>query len=148
VTLRRDHIAGGAFLAVGVLVLAASTDLPFGTLASPGAGMLPMLIVGFMVAFALALLLRAGDSPPLADVTWDDFPHAVRLIAVTTVSVAVYTTLGFAVTIPVMLFALTFLVERKPFLRALIFSIGVSAGTYVLFAQLLKTPLERGIFGF
>ena len=34
--LRRDHVAGGAFIVAGVLVLAVSGDLPFGTLASPG----------------------------------------------------------------------------------------------------------------
>ena len=39
--LRRDHIAGGAFVAGGALVLALSGDLPCGTLASPGACMLP-----------------------------------------------------------------------------------------------------------
>jgi hypothetical protein len=129
-------------------VLAASYDLPFGTLASPGAGMLPILIIAFMLAFALVLFVRAGGSPPLAEVRWDDLPHAVRLLAIAAAAVAAFTTLGFAVTIPVMLFALTFLVERKPFLLALVFSVGVSAGTYVLFSQLLKTPLPRGILGF
>ena len=35
-TLRRDHVAGGAFVVAGALILAVSGDLPFGTLASPG----------------------------------------------------------------------------------------------------------------
>ena len=48
--LRRDHVAGGAFVLAGALVLAVSCDLPFGTLASPGAGMLPTLLVGFLMA--------------------------------------------------------------------------------------------------
>ena len=34
--LRRDHVAGGAFVVGGALVLAVSGDLPFGTLAFPG----------------------------------------------------------------------------------------------------------------
>jgi hypothetical protein len=33
-TLRRDHVAGGAFIVAGILVLAVSGDLPFGTLAT------------------------------------------------------------------------------------------------------------------
>ena len=64
-SLRRDHVGGGAFVAVGALVLAVSGDLPFGTLASPGAGMLPKLVVGLMMAFGLVLLVRAGESPRL-----------------------------------------------------------------------------------
>ena len=65
--LRSDHVAGGAFIAAGALVLAVSGDLPFGTLASPGAGMLPKLRLGLMIAFGALLFVRAGESPPLAD---------------------------------------------------------------------------------
>ena len=63
VILRRDHIAGGAFVAAGVLVLAVSHDLPFGTLASPGAGMLPMLVIALMILFGL-ILVAAGRREP------------------------------------------------------------------------------------
>ena len=42
------------FAVAGALVLAVSGDLPFGTLASPGAGMLPTLLVVLMMAFGLA----------------------------------------------------------------------------------------------
>ena len=31
-TLRSDHVAGGAFVVFGIVVLAMSGDLPFGTL--------------------------------------------------------------------------------------------------------------------
>ncbi len=75
-------------------------------------------------------------------------PHALRVIVVAAAAVAAFTTLGFAATMTVMLFALIFLVERKPFLPALAFSIGVTACTYALFSLLLKTPLPRGVLGF
>jgi hypothetical protein len=146
--LRRDHVGGGAFIVAGAVVLAVSGDLPFGTPASPGAGMLPTLVVGFMMAFGLLVLLHAGDSPPLAAIGWDDFPHALRLVLVAAAAVAAFTRVGFIATMAVMLFALTFAVERKPILRALAFSIGVTALAYALFSTLLKTPLPRGILGF
>src|SRR5262245_18444017 len=57
-TLKRDHVAGGVFVVAGVLVLAVSGDLPFGTPSSPGAGMLPTLVVGLMMAFGFILLLQ------------------------------------------------------------------------------------------
>ena len=34
--LRRDHVAGGAFVVAGAFVLAVSGDLPFGTLGVAG----------------------------------------------------------------------------------------------------------------
>ena len=146
--VRRDHVAGGTFVLAGLLVLAISGDLPFGTLASPGAGMLPKLVVALLMAFGLVLVVRAGGSPPLAEVAWDDFPHALRVLVVAAAAIALFTTLGFAVTMSALLFALTFLVERRPFLPAAAFSIGVTLFTYALFSLLLKTPLPRGLLGF
>jgi hypothetical protein len=148
VNLRRDHVAGGAVITAGVLVWAVSSDYPFGTLASPGAGMLPTLVIGLLVALGAVLFVRAGESPPLAEIAWSDVPHAVRVAVVAAAAVALYTTLGFRITMAALLFTLTFLVERRPFLPAAGFSIGVTALTYVLFGLLLKTPLPRGFMGF
>jgi hypothetical protein len=148
VNLRRDHVAGGAVITAGALVWAVSGDYPFGTLASPGAGMLPTLVIGLLVVFGAVLLVRAGESPPLAEIAWSDVPHAVRVAVVTAAAAALYTTLGFRITMAALLFALTFLVERRPFLRAAGFSIGVTALAYALFGLLLKTPLPRGVMGF
>ena len=64
------------------------------------------------------------------------------------VAIALYTTLGFLITVGALLFVLTFVVERRPFLVAAAFSIGVTALAYTLFGLLLKTPLPRGIMGF
>ena len=146
--VRRDHVAGGAFVVAGALILAVSGDLPFGTLASPGAGMLPKLMIGLMMAFGLILLLRAGDSPPFADVAWGDLPHAVRVIAFAAGAVALYTPLGFLITISLLLFGLTFVVERRPVLYAAAFSLGVTGLAYLLFDSLLKSPLPRGLLWF
>jgi len=148
VNLRRDHVAGGGFVLAGAVVLAVSSDLPFGTLASPGAGMLPTLIVSFLMAFGAVLFTRAGESPPLNTIAWTDFPHAARVAAVAALAIALYTILGFIITVGALLFVLTFLVERRPFLVAAAFSIGVTALAYTLFGLLLKTPLPRGIMGF
>jgi Tripartite tricarboxylate transporter TctB family len=148
--VRKDHVLGGAFVVVGALVLAVSGDLPFGTLASPGAGMLPTLVIGLMMAFGLVLIVLGAASPALAEINWSDFPHAVRVVVVAAAATALYTQLGFLATVPLLLFALLFVVERKPILPALIFSIAVTAATHQLFTRLLKTPLpplRRDLFG-
>jgi hypothetical protein len=148
--VRRDHVAGGAFILAGALVLAVSGDLPFGTLASPGAGMLPTLVIVLLMAFGGLLLAGARSRPPLASISWSDLPHAVRVAFVAAIAVALYTILGFLVTVPLLLFTLTFVVERRPVLSAATFSIGVPALAYVLFVWFLKVqlpPVPRDLVG-
>jgi putative tricarboxylic transport membrane protein len=147
VTLHRDQIAGGVFVLAGILVLAVSSDLPFGTPASPGAGMLPTLVVVLMTAFGLILLVQARRSPQLAALDWSDLPHAFRVVAVAAAAAVLYVPLGFAPTMPLLLFALIFLVERRPLLPAAAFSIAATVAVYVLFTLLLRTPLPRGLLG-
>jgi hypothetical protein len=146
--LRRDHIAGGAVVVAGVLVFAVSHDLPFGTLASPGAGMLPVLVIALMILFGLALLLRAGESPTMAEIGWSDLPHALRVTAVTAAAATAYTTLGFILTMSLMLFVFIYAVERRGLLPALAIAIPIPVAIYAAFDYALKTPLERGLLWF
>ena len=147
-TLRTDHVAGGVLAAFGLLVLALSGDLPVGSLSFPGAGMMPKLLAILLIALGLVLVLRAGDSAPLADVAWQDLPHALRVTAVTALAVALYQTAGFLLIMTLLLFVLIFGIERRGLVPAAAFSLGVVALTYLLFAVALKTPLEQGVFGF
>ncbi len=146
-TLRADHVAAGAAIGAAVAVLAVSGDLPFGTVSFPGAGMMPKLICALMILFGIALVARAGASPPFASISWSDLPHAARVFAITAVAVALYTTLGFIITMSLMLFALVAL-EGRNLLAAAAFSLGVTLSTYALFTVALKTPLEQGLLGF
>jgi hypothetical protein len=135
-------------VALGIGVLALSGDLPVGTLSFPGAGMMPKLVAGLMIVFGLLLVGRAGESAPLASLAWGDLPHAARVVAITAVAIALYQPLGFVITMALLLFTLTFGAERRPVLAAAAFSAGVVALTYLLFAVVLKTPLEPGVLRF
>jgi Tripartite tricarboxylate transporter TctB family len=146
--LRRDHIAGGLFVVAAATVLEVSGDLPIGSMAMPGAGMLPKLVLGLMIAFGLILMARAGESPPVATVPWTDLPHAIQVVVLTAVAVALYTLLGFIITMSLLLFSLLVVVERRSFLRATAFSVGVTVFAYFLFGTLLKSPLPHGLLGF
>ena len=147
-TVRTDQVAGGAFVVAGALVYALSGDLPWGSMAMPGAGMMPKLVIGLMIAFGFILVARAGESPPLADCDWSDFSHATCVMIAAALATAFYTTLGFVITVSLLLFGLLVAVERRNILRAAAFSIGVTLFAYVLFGSLLKSPLPRGIIGF
>ena len=50
--LRADHVAGGFFVAFGLLVIALSGDLPTGNLSLPGSGFLPKIIAVLTTAGA------------------------------------------------------------------------------------------------
>lgn len=141
VVVRRDHIAGGVFIAAGLLVFAMSGDLPFGTLASPGAGMMPKLVLGLLIAFGAILVARASESSPLATIDWGDFRHAATVVAVTAVTTALYTTIGFVLSVSALLFVLLYFIERRSLLSTLAVSVGVTVGCYLLFGTLLKSPL-------
>ncbi len=146
-TIRRDHIAAAALIVLGIAVFLLGHDLPFGTPASPGPGMLPTLAAGLMMALALVLLLMAGSSPPLATIAWDDLPHALIVVVATAAAAAAYTILGFPVTIWLLLFGLIWGVERMPLVTSLAISIGMTGATYMLLKSLLKQPMPQGIFG-
>jgi hypothetical protein len=146
-TLRADHIAGGVAIAAALAVLAASGDLPFGTLAFPGAGMMPKLVCALMIVLGAILLARGGASMPFSEISWNELPHAVRVLAITAAAVALYTTLGFILTMSLMLFALIAF-EGRNLVGAAAYSLGISLATYALFTIVLKSPLEQGILGF
>ena len=139
--LRRDHIAGGVFVVAGIVLFAMSGDLPVGTLASPGAGMMPKLVLVLMIGFGALLAIRANESPPLASIPWKDLVHAATIVATATIAIGSYTVAGFIPTVSLMLFLLIYVVERRSLTSALAVSIGVTVGCYVLFNTLLKSPL-------
>jgi hypothetical protein len=147
-TLRADHVAGGAFIALGIVVFAISGDLPFGTLGAPGAGMMPKLMAGLMMAFALAIIVGGASSPPLAVIDFSDRGHAALVVLVTAAAVMVYRPLGFLITMTLLVFALLVLVERRNLLNAALYSVTLTLFAYWLFGKALKSPLERGLLWF
>src|SRR5262249_9044467 len=140
-------IAAAALILLGVAAFALGGELPFGTPASPGPGMLPFLSAGLLIVLATLLLVNAGTSPPFATIAWDDIAHALTVILAAPAAVALYTTLGFVLTIGLLLFGLIWGVERMPLATSLAVSVGLTGSTYLLLSTLLKQPMPQGIFG-
>jgi hypothetical protein len=146
--LRADHVAGGAFIALGIGVFAISGDLPFGTLSAPGAGMMPKLMAGLMMAFAAVLVAGGGSSQELATIDWSDRTHAALVVLAAAVAITLYRPLGFLITMTLLVFSLLVLVERRNVVHAAAYSVGLSVFAYWLFGIALKSPLERGLLWF
>jgi len=145
--LRTDHVIGAAAMAVGVLVLALSGELPIGSLSFPGAGLWPKLLALLMIAGGMALIAGAREGEAFSAIPWSDLRHAVPVLAIAAAAVALYTTLGFLVSIALMLFGLT-LLKGRLLPHAALYGVGLSTATYVLFTMVLKVPLPHGLLGF
>jgi hypothetical protein len=125
-----------------------SGDLPFGSLAAPGAGMMPKVVVAFMVLFGALVIVGAGASPPLASLDWSDRNHALLVIVITAAAAAVYRPLGFLITMTLLVFLLLVIVERRNVLIAAAYSAGLTLFAYWLFGKALRSPLEQGLLWF
>ena len=147
-TLRSDHVAGAAFVIFGIIVFALSGDLPFGTLSAPGAGMMPKLLVGLMIAFGIALVVGAARSQPFAEIDWSDRNHALMVVVIAGAAVASYQTIGFLITMSLLVFVLLVVIERQPVHYAAAYALVLTLLAYALFAKALKSPLEQGVLGF
>jgi hypothetical protein len=146
--LRADHVAGAAFILLGILVFVIGTDLPFGTVTQPGAGMMPKLVAGLLILFAVFTIAGGGSSLPLAKIDWSDRGHAALVVLITAIAIFLYIRLGFLLTMSLLVFALLTVVERRRLLPAAVYAIGLTLFAYWLFDKALKAPLERGILGF
>jgi Tripartite tricarboxylate transporter TctB family len=144
--LRADHVAGAAFVGIGAITIALSGDLPVGHLSMPGAGFLPMIVATLTLIFGLGLIFRANESPPFSELNWGDGKHAATVSAIAAVAIALYTVLGFIITMVLMMMALLTVVERRNPLYASAYSIGSVAITYAAFEWLLRTPLPPSPF--
>src|SRR6185312_9404585 len=113
-----------------------------------GSGFMPKILAGLMMLFGLILMVRAGESKPFATLSWHDAVHAALVVLITAAAIYLFEWLGFVLVNVLMMFALLVVIERRKFIPAAAYSIGVVVVTYVLFVYALKTPLEPGPLGF
>jgi len=147
-TLRSDHIAGAAFVAFGVLIIALSGDLPFGQLSMPGSGFMPRILALLTILFGLILILRAAESAPFAETSWSDGTHALMVTAATAAAILLYTELGFVITMGAMMIGVLVVIERRNPLYAAAYTLAIVLVTFAAFVYLLKTPLPESPFSF
>ncbi|HET7197441.1 MAG TPA: tripartite tricarboxylate transporter TctB family protein [Burkholderiales bacterium] len=122
--------------------------MPFGSLSAPGAGMMPKVMAALMIAFSLLMIAASAESPPAATLDWSDRGHAARVVLITAIAVALYTRLGFLITMSLLVFCLLVVVERRNPLVAALYSIGLTLFAYWLFDKMLRSPLEPGVLWF
>jgi Tripartite tricarboxylate transporter TctB family len=129
-------------------VFAVSAELPFGSFAAPGAGMLPKSAAALMMLFGVLLAASGAASQPLSSVDWSDRGHAALVVLITGAAIAAYQPLGFLITMSLLVFLLLIIVERRNVLIAAAYSVALTLFAYWLFGKALRSPLERGLLWF
>lgn len=142
-----DRAAGTLFTAFSVLVLWESHKIPFGTMAEPGPGALPVLLALILLTCSVVVFLGGRVGERLADVRWTEWRHAVAILGTCSFMALALERLGYRLTILIALLVLVCIVERKGWIAGGIFAGVFSLGTYFLFNTLLLVPLPKGPFG-
>ncbi|MGH8682067.1 MAG: tripartite tricarboxylate transporter TctB family protein [Burkholderiales bacterium] len=143
-----DQITGAALAVIGVLVAWQSWQYPVGSLAEPGPGYLPFAL-GVALAGCGALVAAAGGGSPAF--RWRRFSDGLKGLAILAglgFAALALERLGYRITIAVLLLYYLGAVERRPWIVTLVLTLVASAGTYYVFARLLRVPLPIGVFGF
>lgn len=145
--LTADRVAGGGLVLLALVVLVESRGLPLGSLRQPGPGYLPVVLALLLLGFGAALLAVGGRAPRIAALGWSDWRHALAVLGAGAFAAAALERLGFRLTMAVVLAFLLGVVERRGLLPTLLFAVGLSLGTFLVFHTLLRVPLPRGPFG-
>lgn len=145
---RCDRIAAAILLALAAATVWQSLRLPLGSLGEPGPAAWPLLLAVLLGLLAVAIFAGGGHSPLLRSLQWGEKRHALALIGAACFAAATFETLGFRLSIFVTLLFLIGVIERRRPLPTLLVSLGLSFGTYYIFAHWLRTPLPIGLLGF
>ena len=147
-SLTIDQVAGAFFAVFALLVLWETRRIPFGFLAEPGPGAVPMLLGIVLLACSTVVAIGGRHGKRVREVEWKEWRHALAILGTCAFMALAIERLGYRLTMLVALLALAGIVERKGWIPAIAFAAGFSLGTHYLFNTLLKVPLPQGPFGF
>ena len=139
-----DRAAGLLFTAFSVLVLWESRKIPFGTLAEPGPGAVPMLLALTLLACSIVVVLGGRVGKRMADgpnggTRWLSWGRARSWRSLSNASVT-----GSRSSLRCLCWCL---VERNGRIAGVVFAGVFLLRTYYLFNTLLRVTLPQGPFG-
>jgi putative tricarboxylic transport membrane protein len=149
---RHDLVGGLLAAALGaavVLHVRTFPELPDG---QPGPALFPGIVGSLLVLFGLVLVVRAvlGRGEPAADpdagITAQGRLRALAVLGLVVCYLLLAETLGFIVTMGVLLFLLMWLLGARP-LVAVLAAAATTGFVFLVFEELLLVPLPEGPFG-
>lgn len=139
--MRADVVAGGAFLAVGLLLVSTGLTFPEGVGGLPGAGFFPQVIGGVMALLACALLVQGYRTTATGTIMLSNLRQVGGTVALLLAYLLLWGTGFFAVrTIVFLAVMLRFLGQGWP--SALGYAAALTAFVYAAFDLGLNVSLE------
>ena len=138
------------WLCVGIITTYSSTRYSLGSFSDPGPGALPFILGLLFILLALiyagvSLLARAPRDPTSFFALGTGWRKTVWVIVALVVSAMVFESLGFLVTVFLLITISMLLMEPQRWMLAVFMGLAASLGSYVVFDIWLKVQLPRGI---
>ena len=150
-----SKLVSGVIAAAALIVIYGSLKMPMGTILTPGAGLVPLLLGCGTLVLAIAAIVgpepatAEGASGPEAEGADqpDDprkVPRPLLITLVLALIILAFDRAGFILSVLCGLFILLRFVERRPLVLSLMISLVLSVGLYLLFSKFLYVNLPRG----
>jgi putative tricarboxylic transport membrane protein len=152
--MRRREITSSLFwMLVGLTLTVWSATYPFGNLAQPGTGFLPLGLGILLLIFSMVLLVRAFKIPaaqkekekvPILPERWLSLATTVLVLIA---CVFLFEKVGYLLIFFAISLILPLLAGQITLKRSFLFAVVSTAGVYIIFVWLLKQPLPTGFLG-
>jgi putative tricarboxylic transport membrane protein len=143
-----DRLSGAFLLLLGLFVAWEGRVLPLGTTGQPGPGYAPLLLAILLIVLGGILVIQGRGAKHLRELSWQEAPHAVAILGCCLFITLFMETIGYRLTMVVVLGFLFGVMERLKTWLALTLTFSFAFGTFWLFDSLLRVPLPRGGWGF
>lgn len=146
--LTNDRVAAFVLALFALFVAVESRRYPFGTLEEPGPAYLPFVLAVALLVFSVIVLVRGGRAARFSPAAFGGGGKAFAILAGMAFAAAAIESLGYRVSVAILLVYLLGVVERQPPAAVVAIAAGFALASFHLFAVLLKVPLPLGMGGF
>ena len=153
---KRDIVMAVFWILLGLIISVWSATFPFGNLQDPGPAYFPSGLGLIIVVIGMLMLIRARKAkegnalrplePPVSHRA--AVRRVVLCLAGMTLSAILFETLGFVLTMFLMILFMMRTIAPQKWKTALFYSLISALGSLFVFRVLLKTQLPSGFFGF
>ena|SRR5712664_2353289 len=142
-----DRVAGATLALMGLVTLWESRAFPLGSLHRPGPAYMPVLLATLLIVFGVAVFAMGSRARRLVEVGWEEWRHAVAIVAACAFAAWGLERLGYRLTMAAVVSFLVLGLERKGLILGLVLTVAMAWGSFYVFDTLLRVPLPRGPFG-
>lgn len=143
-----DRLSGFVLIVIGALVICNIFVLPFGSPHRPGPAFFPVILGCAAILAGLGLVATGGKSKKISEINWGISKHTVSILGGCLFAAIFMEIIGYRLTMLIMLAFFFLYLEKMNRILALLLTVALSLGSYVIFVDGLKLYLPKGPWGF